>query len=138
MAAASAPLHAPSHFLHCFFWVWLHVLQFDISNQTINPVEDEHNKRDRPLPAKRISLQNALILRWALVPICWLLSACYSNEIVYASLALTLLTVLHNELHAHRYLAGKNVVTAMGITAFEVGAILITGSFVRLWRQRFG
>jgi len=127
MAAASAPLNTPTHFLHSFFWVWLHVLQFDVSNQTLNPIEDEYNKRDRPLPAKRITLNNAIILRWVLVPICWLLSACYSQEIAYASLALTIITILHNELHAHRYLVGKNVVTALGITSFEVGAILLTG-----------
>ncbi len=129
MAAASAPLKNPSHFLQSFFWVWLHVLQFDLSNQTINPLEDEHNKRDRPLPAKRISLENALILRWWLVPICWLYSAYYYNkQVLYASVGISILTVLHDELSAHRYWVGKNLLVGLGLASFEVGAILITGS----------
>jgi len=128
MAAASAPLTTSANLLHSFFWVWLHLLQFDVSNQTLNPVEDEHNKRDRPLPAKRISLKNAIILRWALVPVCWSLSACYGKNLAYTSLALTALTAFHNELHAHRHIVGKNVATALCISAFEVGAILLSGN----------
>lgn len=127
MAAASAPLKTPSHFLHSFFWVWLHVLQFDVSNQTINPLEDELNKRDRPLPAKRISLEHALILRWSLVPVCLLLSICYSNQVLYASIGISVLTFLHNELSAHQYWVGKNGIVAFGATAFEAGAILVIG-----------
>lgn len=126
-AAALAPLNTPSHFLHSFFWVWLHVLQFNVSNQAINPLEDEHNKRDRPLPAQRISLEYTLILRWSLVPICWLLSACYNKQVLCASVGICLLTVLHNELSAHRHWVGKNVIVALGATTFEAGAILVTG-----------
>lgn len=130
MAASSAPLRTPHHLIHSLFWIWLHVLQFDVSNQALNPVEDEHNKRDRPLPAKRITLRNATILRWTLVPICWLLSACYGKYVVYSSLALVATTILHNELNAHRSLVGKNIATALVLACFEVGAILITGSFL--------
>ncbi|KLO17151.1 hypothetical protein SCHPADRAFT_821934 [Schizopora paradoxa] len=127
MAAAAAPLRTPSHLLHAFFWVWLHILQFDVSNQTINPLEDEVNKKDRPLPAKRITLRNALILRWALVPICWLLSFCYSDQALLASIGLCMLTALHNELSASQHWVGKNGIAACAATAFELGAILVIG-----------
>lgn len=125
MAAASAPIRTPSHFLHSFFWVWLHLLMFDVSNQTINPKEDQLNKKDRPLPAKRITLQNALILRWALVPICWLLSILYSGQVLYASVGICILTVLHNELRASRHWVGKNSLASIITTVFDAGAILV-------------
>ncbi|KLO12994.1 hypothetical protein SCHPADRAFT_874683 [Schizopora paradoxa] len=129
LAAASAPLRNVLHLPHVIFWTWVHVLQFDVSNQTLNPEEDEHNKRDRPLPAKRITHQNALILRWILVPTCWTLSACYSLETFYASIALVALTIIYDELGAHSgHWVIRNLVNALGFVSFEVGASLIAGN----------
>ena len=128
LAAASAPLYNLAHLPHTVFWVWFHVLQFDVSNQTLDPEEDEHNKKDRPLPSKRISLSNAVILRWALVPACWTLSACYSVETLVASIALVFLTVVYDEFGAHSgHWIVRNVVNALGFAAFETGACLIAG-----------
>jgi len=125
-AAAAAPEPVPSYILHSAFWIWLHVLQFDVSNQTLSPEEDEHNKRDRPLPSKRMTLRQALILRWILVPVCWLWSAWYSVEAFYASVALVALTVIYNEFttHAGHWLL-RNCVNAAGFASFEVGATLV-------------
>jgi len=129
LAAAAAPLTNILHLPHVIFWTWFHVLQFDVSNQTLDPGEDELNKRDRPLPAKRITYRNALILRWALVPACWTLSACYSLETVYASMALTALTAIYDECGAHAgHWAIRNLVNALGFVAFEVGASLVAGN----------
>ncbi|KAI5120553.1 hypothetical protein M0805_000281 [Coniferiporia weirii] len=129
LAVASAPLADVSHLPHVIFWIWLHVLQFDTSNQTLEPKEDEYNKKDRPLPARRISLRNALILRWVSVPMCWALSACYSIETVYASVALCILTYAYNEMGlAAGHWFGRNVVNALGFLSFEVGACLVSGT----------
>lgn len=104
------------------------MLQFDVSNQTLKPEEDEFNKKDRPLPAKRITWKNALILRWLLVPACWALSACYSKETVYASMALCLLTYVYDEMGASAgHWITRNVVNALGFMSFETGACLIAG-----------
>ncbi|KLO15620.1 hypothetical protein SCHPADRAFT_824480 [Schizopora paradoxa] len=129
LACASAPLTNIAHLPHVVFWVWFHVLQFDVSNQTLDPEEDENNKRDRPLPAKRISLRDALILRWLLVPACWAMSYWYSKEVMYASIGLTFLTVVYDELGAHagHYIV-RNLVNALGFVTFEVGASLIAGN----------
>ncbi|KLO06879.1 hypothetical protein SCHPADRAFT_945726 [Schizopora paradoxa] len=127
MAAACAPLQTPSHLLHAFFWVWLHILQFCVSNQSVNPLEDKVNKQDRPLAANRISLEHALVLRWSLVPICWLWSLCYGTQVLYASVWLSALTLLHNEFSASQHWVGKNGIVALGATAFELGAILVIG-----------
>ncbi|KAI5120554.1 hypothetical protein M0805_000282 [Coniferiporia weirii] len=128
LAVASAPLTGVSHLPHVIFWIWFHVLQFDVSNQTLEPEEDEYNKKGRPLPARRITLRNALILRWVLVPMCWALSACYSVETVCASVALCILTYAYNEMGlAAGHWLGRNLTNALGVLSFEVGACLIAG-----------
>ncbi|EIM79583.1 uncharacterized protein STEHIDRAFT_69322 [Stereum hirsutum FP-91666 SS1] len=128
-AIASAPIHSASHVPHVVFWVWLHLLQFDVSNQLMDPDEDNHNKPDRPLPAKRISYRNATIMRWALVPLCWGLSALYSSYVLCASVALVAFTVIYDELHAHSgHFAVRNVVNAAGFASFELGSTLISGT----------
>ncbi|KAL1937899.1 hypothetical protein VTO73DRAFT_12792 [Trametes versicolor] len=129
LAIASAPVAGPLRVPHVVFWVWLHVLQFDLANQCMDPEEDAQNKRERPLPAKRIALAQARFLRWAIVPVCLRFSALYSAETVYASFALAFLTLLYNELTAHRrHWAIRNLVNAIGFASFEVGATLVAGA----------
>jgi len=103
----SAPLTNIRHLPHVIFWTWFHLLQFVTSNQTLDPEEDEHNKRYRPLPGKRVTLRNAVILRWALVPACWALSACYSNG----------------------HWVVRSFMNAVGFVALEVGATLLAGEW---------
>lgn len=95
----------------------------------MDPEEDAQNKQDRPLPAGRISLRNAVRLRWALVPTCFALSALYSSQAVYASFALVVLTIIYNELEAHKPLIIRNIVNALGFATFEIGATLIAGTY---------
>ncbi|EJF55707.1 hypothetical protein DICSQDRAFT_73107 [Dichomitus squalens LYAD-421 SS1] len=129
LASASAPLRNVSRLPHVLFWVWLHLLQCDLSNQTMDPYEDEQNKNYRPLPAKRRSLQEALQFRWYIVPACLVLSAMYSAEAVYANIALAGLTVLYNEFHAHRgHWVLRNLVNTCGLAFFDLGATLIAGT----------
>lgn len=111
------------------FWIWVHLLQFDLSNQTLDPNEDIINKSDRPLPSKRISLRAAIYLRWALIPACWILSSIYSRETVYSSITLVALTFIYNEFTAHSsHWLSRNVVNACGFGSFETGATLIAST----------
>ncbi|KAI0629571.1 UbiA prenyltransferase family-domain-containing protein [Trametes polyzona] len=129
LAIASAPISSPLRLPHVVFWVWLHVLQFDFANQSLDADEDAKNKSDRPIPAKRITIAQTRLLRWLIVPVCWRLSALYSVETFYASVALAALTLLYNELTAHRrHWIIRNVVNALGFASFEVGATLIAGA----------
>ncbi|KAI0033248.1 UbiA prenyltransferase family [Vararia minispora EC-137] len=128
-AMAAAPMTNILRLPHVLFWIWLHLLQFDVSNQTINLEEDAINKKDRPIPSGRITLNSAVILRWALVPLCLALSTLYSAETVYASIALVTFTLIYDEMHAHAgHWLVRNVVNALGFASFEVGASLIAGS----------
>ena len=72
----------------------------------------------------------AVYLRWTLIPFCWIISWCYSIPTLCASVALITLTVLYNELSAHR--EGwilKNLLNAAGYAAFETGATLISSKY---------
>lgn len=132
VAIASAPLASVTHLLSTMFWIWIHLLQFDISNQTLDPEEDKRNKPDRPLPAGRITLKNAVILRWVLVPICFSISLAMSVECLYASVCLVALTMIYNELGAHsNHWVIRNIMNAVGLGSFGWGASLIAGTFVR-------
>ncbi|EIW54174.1 uncharacterized protein TRAVEDRAFT_132392 [Trametes versicolor FP-101664 SS1] len=129
LAIASAPLASPLHLPHVVFWLWLHVLQIDLANQSMDPDEDAKNKSYRPIPAKRISVAQTRLLRWAIVPVCLRLSALYSAQTLYASAAFALLTLIYNEFAAHRrHWIIRNVMNALGLAAFEVGATLIASA----------
>ncbi|KAH8110330.1 UbiA prenyltransferase family-domain-containing protein [Phellopilus nigrolimitatus] len=128
-ATAAAPLANNYRLPHILLWIWLHLLQFNVSNQSLRPEEDEHNKSWRPIPAKRISHEDALTLRWVLLPLCVALSACYSIETVYASIALSVFTYVYDDLgFSGGHWFGRNAVNALGVGSFEVGACLVAGS----------
>lgn len=108
-------------------WIWLHLLQFDVSNQTINLEEDAENKPDRPIPSGRITLQNAIRLRWGLVPVCWAVSLLFGVEILRVSVVLVAMTVLYNELGLESNWYTKNFMTAVGFASFQAGGTLLAG-----------
>ncbi|KAH8108268.1 UbiA prenyltransferase family [Phellopilus nigrolimitatus] len=129
LAAASAPLASFSRLPPTVFWIWFQLLQFDVSNQTLAPEEDMYNKSYRPLPAKRISLRTALVLRWVLPLLCFAWSASYSKEVLCASIANCALTYIYDEMgFAAGHWASRNIVNAMGFASFEIGACLIAGN----------
>lgn len=78
-----------------------------------------------------MTLRNALIFRWILVPVCWLYSLCYSVETFYASVALVALTYIYDEMGAHSgHWIVRNVVNACGFASFEMGATLVASKFL--------
>ncbi|KAF5335035.1 hypothetical protein D9758_017440 [Tetrapyrgos nigripes] len=127
-AIASAPLQSLSKLLWSMLWIWIHLLHFDVSNQTICPEEDRINKAFRPIPAGRITLYQAKLLRWSLIPICFGISVLSSLQCLYASMSLVLFTTLHNECgggSGHWII--RNTLNAVGFASFEWGATLIAG-----------
>lgn len=131
LSASSAPLCTPDRIFPVVWWIFLHLLQFDTSNQIQDVEEDAKNKPIRPLPAGRISLSHATILRWGLVPACWIISVLHSGPVLFSSIALVLFTILYNELQGHRHWLTKNIVTAIGFASFEVGGTFIAGCDAR-------
>ncbi|KAH7908466.1 UbiA prenyltransferase family [Hygrophoropsis aurantiaca] len=126
-ALAAAPIYNLVHCIHVILWIWVHLLQFDVANQIVDPEEDSKNKASRPIPAGRITLQNATYLRWILVPFCLAYSAFYSIQVLGASAAIAVLTILYHEGRAHGHWLSKNVITAVTYGAFELGATIVAG-----------
>ncbi|KAF9468327.1 UbiA prenyltransferase family [Collybia nuda] len=128
-AIASAPLYSLNKLPGTLFWIWIHLLQFDTSNQIVGAEEDRTNKPDRPVPSERLTIINAIALRWALIPACLIYSALYSREVVHASIALIVLTTIYNEFGAHAcHWVIRNIVNAAGFASFEWGSTLTAGA----------
>ncbi|KAF8552798.1 hypothetical protein OG21DRAFT_1415426 [Imleria badia] len=126
-AAAAAPLCDIRHLPGVILWIWLHLLQFNVANQLIDPEEDGINKSFRPIPAGLISVRDATVLRWLLTPACLWLSSLYSTYLFTISVILASLFIWYNELHGHEYWLSKNALTAIGLSLFELGGTHVAG-----------
>ncbi|KAH8800591.1 UbiA prenyltransferase family [Flagelloscypha sp. PMI_526] len=121
-ALANAPLSDFRNALPTFFWIWLHQLHINVSNQYRSLDEDKVNKPWRPLPAGLISSRNAIILRFALVPACLLYSMFSSQCTVLPSLAMALEFIAYDDAKLSRHWLSKNIMNAIGYVSFEYGA----------------
>ncbi|KAJ7259638.1 UbiA prenyltransferase family-domain-containing protein [Mycena rebaudengoi] len=101
-------------------WVWLHLLQICTANQMCNAEEDRLNKPYRPIPSGLISAHDTKVLRWILAPICLALS--WKLNVFYAGLSLAVSFILYNELGLGSYWHSKNIMNAIGIVSWNVGA----------------
>ena len=120
----AAPRTASGRLPHTLAWVWLYLLQFCVSNQSLSVAEDLANKPWRPLPAKRLSVVTARRLRWLLLPICLTSSLCYPGAIL-PGIALTLGIFVHNEMYLDSHWLTRNICNALGYAAFNGGATYV-------------
>lgn len=124
-AAAVTPKVQLIGLFHSVCWVWLHLLQFNVSNQCLSIEEDSLNKSDRPLPSNRLTLQSAKILRWILLPLCLAQSSWFSPMMFWVSSVLSAAFILYNELGGHAiHWSSRNIMNAFGLSLFEAGAAL--------------
>lgn len=123
----AAPIQHYAGLLDALAWIWLHLLQCNVSNQYKSVSEDIVNRPWRPLPSGRIPASAARWLRWSLVPICLAVSTRHGAEVVLASATLTATTVLYDEVGLAGHFIGKNLCAVPGYFAFEVGATRILG-----------
>jgi 4-hydroxybenzoate polyprenyltransferase len=127
-ALATAPECSLFRLQHITLWLWVHALQLGLANQTLPRAiaEDAFNHPDRPIPAGRISVGAARALRWAMIPLCLLLSAAYGPRITLASLGSSLFIWGYNECggaNGHWFI--RNALNAVGYSVAEVGATLV-------------
>ncbi|KIY68827.1 hypothetical protein CYLTODRAFT_421278 [Cylindrobasidium torrendii FP15055 ss-10] len=106
-------------------WVWFELLGFNTANQTAgaSPDEDAINKPWRPVPAKRITLENAKTLRHVLS--CFNMCMAIVLHTVNATVGFEILTTLHNDLHTSEHWFTKNAGTALLYCFMEFGATLV-------------
>ncbi|KAJ6598671.1 UbiA prenyltransferase family, partial [Mycena sp. CBHHK59/15] len=105
-------------------WVWIHLLQFNAANQILNSDEDTLNKPYRPIPAGLITTEQTRVLRWTLVPVCLGFSA--ASDVVYPGLSLSAAFIAYNELGFDKYWYTKNLLNAIGLVSWNVGAASIS------------
>jgi 4-hydroxybenzoate polyprenyltransferase len=126
-ASIVAPLNRVQCLPRVVFWTWLHLLQFCVSNQCINPEEDAVNKPWRPIPTGRVTVSQAQNLRWVLVAAC--LAFSLYRGVLPASILLCLFTIAYNDLGFHSHVVMRNVCNALGYASFELGATQLAGMF---------
>ncbi|KAJ7485699.1 UbiA prenyltransferase family [Mycena latifolia] len=121
-ACAAAPVQSAGRFMYGVFWIWLHLLQVDVSNQYRSIAEDAINRPWRPLPGGRMSQKSAALMRWLLVPICIFSSLPFGRGVGLSSISLTLLLVAHDEIGFAGHWISKNLINSIGYLSFEFGA----------------
>ena len=127
----AAPNPSWNRLPHIMVWLWLFLLQFCISNQSLSVDEDTANKPWRPIPAQRISITSALWLRWMLLPLCLLISIAVYG-VIQPALALTVFIVLYNEAKFNVHWIMRNVFNGLLGVSFTFGATHIACGQLKL------
>ncbi|KAG1835351.1 UbiA prenyltransferase family, partial [Suillus subalutaceus] len=103
-------------------WLWFHLFQFNASNQSYSSHEDVLNKPWRPVASGRISVKDSRALRWGLMVFC------LGHFIPFQLKRLVFYSVfvaMHDDFHLSRHPIFKNLCTAGGYVANELGCLLI-------------
>jgi hypothetical protein len=127
-AAAVAPSCSLSRLLHAILWLWVYALHFALANQTLPHAiaEDVLNHPERPLPAGRVSVGTARILRWIMNPLCLLLSSAYGPRTMLASCVASLALLAYNEGDGARsHWLVRNSLVTVGYVIAEAGTTLV-------------
>jgi 4-hydroxybenzoate polyprenyltransferase len=90
-------------------WTWLHLLQFNLSNQLKGVDEDIRNKPYRPLAAGRMSLETAEVFRWRLWWFCVAISGFGGWPLVAASLGFLITGYVYDETILSAHWIGKSI-----------------------------
>ena len=109
------------------FWTWINLLPFAISNQCQPEAiqEDNLNKPWRPLPAKRLTPEQAKRLMFVLYPIACLTSAYIGG--IWQCLALIALGYWYNNRNgADANFITRNFINACGFVCYTSGALEVS------------
>ena len=109
-------------------------MQSCVSNQSLSPDEDKTNKPWRPIPSGRVTVFQARIFRWILVPIGLAISGVYGVPL--AGFLVMLEILLMNEVNLTSHWIGRNVTNSFAYTTLDFAATYIAsiGVFVLFTR----
>ncbi|KAJ6576410.1 UbiA prenyltransferase family [Mycena vulgaris] len=111
--------------LQATFWLSLHLLQFNLSNQLYSIEEDQKNHPYRPLASGRVSARSTFTLRWMSTVACLALSVLYSPLLLLTSLMSALFAFLYNETPLHKHWIFRGTLNSLGYGAFKMGTMLV-------------
>ncbi|KZT50864.1 hypothetical protein CALCODRAFT_477911 [Calocera cornea HHB12733] len=131
-ACVAGPVHSPYSLLASAAWVWLHQLQCNINNQRGSITEDAGNKPWRPLPAGRITPQQAKWLHAVVTLLCLLACVPGVCAMVAASGLLTVTTLLYDQLRMSAHWAKRVVLVVMMYGIFEYGGARVIAGYANL------
>ncbi|KAG1850694.1 UbiA prenyltransferase family [Suillus subluteus] len=124
-ALVLSPRRNPLALSRALCWVWFHLLQANVSNQTYSAHEDVVNKPWRPVPSGRISVRGCRALRWRLMVFCLGLSSLSSVNVLISSVLLTVVEIVHDDFGLSHHPVFKNLCNVGGYATFEIGATLV-------------
>ncbi|KAG2123268.1 UbiA prenyltransferase family [Suillus clintonianus] len=120
-----SPRHDPLALSCSLCWLWLHLFQGNVSNQSYSAPEDLLNKPWRPVPSGRISIKDSRALRWGLMVFCLGFSSLFSLNVVMTSAIFTVLVIVHDDFGLSGHPIGKNVLNVGAYVSFELGSTLV-------------
>jgi len=104
-------------------WNWLNVLLFDVANQRLpdSIIEDRVNKAWRPIPAGRLTSQEARRLLLVIIPVVFSASLYLGG--VCETVAMMVLTWMYNDLGAaDEVYVVRNLINALGFMCYSSGS----------------
>jgi len=132
-AFGAAPLSRSkplSHALEAVFWMWIHLLGFNLSNQARGSItEDQCNKPWRPLPSGRITMANAITLKYFVLALCMIISYGYGLPVFYSSVFLWVCSAVYHEGYGDQHYISKGILNGLGYSCFAMGELLVAGNF---------
>ncbi|KAG0701401.1 UbiA prenyltransferase family-domain-containing protein [Suillus ampliporus] len=120
-----SPRHNPLVLSCSLCWLWFHLFQDNVANQSYSAPEDLLNKPWRPVPSGRISVKDSCALRWGLMVFCLGFSSLFGLKLIITSAVFTVLVILHDDFGLSGHPIGKNLLNAGGYASFELGSTLI-------------
>ncbi|KAF9058452.1 UbiA prenyltransferase family [Rhodocollybia butyracea] len=124
-ACVTGPVSSLHNGILAVLWIWLHLLQCNISNQCNSALEDLLNHPQRPIPSGLITETQSRFLRWALAILCLCLSGLLGLKTFSSSFLMTTTMIFYDDFHLAGHWSTKNLCTFAGYLCFEVGATLI-------------
>jgi 4-hydroxybenzoate polyprenyltransferase len=126
----AGPLSSWISFVCAVAWIWIHLLQCNVSNQCGGVDEDTLNKPWRPIPAGLISLPAARQLRWKASILSLGLSLVFGTAITWISIIFAIVTWIYNEAHLSSHWFGKSALNTIGYVLFQAGATVIMSRLI--------
>ncbi|KAG0701171.1 UbiA prenyltransferase family-domain-containing protein [Suillus ampliporus] len=124
-ATVVSPRHNPLALSCSLCWLWFHLFQANVSNQSYSVHEDEVNKPWRPVPSGRITVKDSRALRWGLMVFCLGLSFLFSLNVFITSAASTVVMMMYDDVRLSHHPTFKNLCNAGYYVTFELGPSLI-------------
>ncbi|KAH8921380.1 hypothetical protein BT69DRAFT_1221553 [Atractiella rhizophila] len=121
--------HGFARFAASALWLYLLLIEWSLANQTSGNalIEDVLNKSYRPIPAGLITLKMAKRLRWFMPVLNLVQSYILGGRLtVYASMALSIIVFVHNDLELSSQFWSKNFLAAATFPGMEIGCIAVS------------